>query len=350
MRLGAKELVNTLVIWDPTLIPLTNTPIIIPPLSVAMGKQKRMQTRYQSSQLGNPRTAPEPTTQPQSPDRPVSTRTDISKNLSSSSKIPFRSRKIRKLSSDDRKPSQTLVKSNPSQDPILLPVILKPLTFEGEIDAALTHLRNSDPLLTALIESYRPPAFDSTHPPFLALAKSILFQQLATNAAKAIYNRFVSLCGGEAEVGPDSVLGLNPSQLREIGVSGRKASYLHDLADKYKSGALSDALIPEMDDESLLTKLTLVKGIGPWSVHMFMIFSLHRPDVLPVGDLGVRKGVQLLCGLKELPRPLEMEEICDKWKPYRTVGSWYMWRFMEAKGVTSTSKVPAAAATDDGGC
>lgn len=124
---------------------------------------------------------------------------------------------------------------------------------------------------------------------------------------------------------------LKAQQLRQIGVSGRKASYLHDLADKFRNGSLSDSSIVEMDDESLLTMLTMVKGIGVWSVHMFMIFSLHRPDVLPVGDLGVRKGVQRLYGLKELPKPLEMEKLCEKWKPYRTAGSWYMWRLMDPK-------------------
>lgn len=124
---------------------------------------------------------------------------------------------------------------------------------------------------------------------------------------------------------------LTAQQLRQIGVSGRKASYLHDLADKFRNGSLSDSSIVEMDDESLLTMLTMVKGIGVWSVHMFMIFSLHRPDVLPVGDLGVRKGVQRLYGLKELPKPLEMEKLCEKWKPYRTAGSWYMWRLMDPK-------------------
>ena len=149
-------------------------------------------------------------------------------------------------------------------------------------------------------------------------------------------SRFVSLCGSESEVVPDNVLALDAAELRKIGISGRKATYLHDLANKYKDGVLSDSSILEMNDESLVTKLTLVKGIGVWSVHMFMIFSLHKPDVLPVGDLGVRKGVQRLYGLKELPLPLQMEEICEKWKPYRSVGSWYMWRLMEAKGVVDS--------------
>ncbi|OAY83107.1 DNA-3-methyladenine glycosylase 1 [Ananas comosus] len=150
----------------------------------------------------------------------------------------------------------------------------------------------------------------------------ILYQQLAYKAAASIYARFLSLCGGEAGVLPDAVLALTPHQLRQIGISARKASYLHDLARKYHSGILSDAAIVAMDDKSLFSMLTMVNGIGAWSVHMFMIFSLHRPDVLPVGDLGVRKGVQILYGLNEVPRPSQMEQYCDKWRPYRSVGAW----------------------------
>ncbi|KAF2324581.1 hypothetical protein GH714_015428 [Hevea brasiliensis] len=112
-------------------------------------------------------------------------------------------------------------------------------------------------------------------------------------------------------------LALTPQQLRQIGVSGRKASYLHDLARKYHNGILSDSAIVNMDDKSLFTMLTMVNGIGSWSVHMFMIFSLHRPDVLPINDLGVRKGVQLLYNLEELPRPSQMDQLCEKWRPYR---------------------------------
>ncbi|GMY11517.1 DNA-3-methyladenine glycosylase 1 [Fagus crenata] len=290
-----------------------------------MGKRSQIHSQSKLHQ-------PEPTTTP----------VDSSQNPSPSSKITFRPRKIRKLTSNNNKKPEP-DNPNPSQPVTVLPIPVNPLTLEGEIDLALNHLRSSDPLLTALIDSYKPPAFESqSSPPFLALAKSILYQQLATNAANAIYNRFVSLCGGESEVVPDNVLALDANQLRKIGVSGRKASYLHDLANKYREGVLSDSSIVEMDDESLLTKLTLVKGIGVWSVHMFMIFSLYKPDVLPVGDLGVRKGVQLLYGLKELPKPLQMEELCDKWKPYRSVGAWYMWRFMEAKGVLTSTEAPAS--------
>lgn len=219
-----------------------------------------------------------------------------------------------------------------SQASRVLPQVIKPLSADGEIELAIRHLRAADPLLGPLIDTHPPPQFESHHFPFLALTKSILYQQLAYKAGTSIYTRFVSLCGGEDAICPDSVLALSSQQLKQIGVSGRKASYLYDLANKYKSGILSDDTVVKMDDRSLFTMLSMVKGIGSWSVHMFMIFSLHRPDVLPVSDLGVRKGVQFLYGLEELPRPSQMEQLCEKWKPYRSVGAWYMWRFVEGKG------------------
>nr|XP_017252271.1 PREDICTED: probable DNA-3-methyladenine glycosylase 2 isoform X1 [Daucus carota subsp. sativus] len=224
---------------------------------------------------------------------------------------------------------------NQSQAPRDYPQIIKPLTAPGELENALRHLRNADPLLANLIDTHPPPAFESHHSPFLSLARSILYQQLAYKAGTSIYSRFVELCGGEEAVLPDVVLSLTAQQLKQIGVSGRKASYLYDLASKYKSGILSDETVVRMDDKSLFTMLSMVKGIGSWSVHMFMIFSLHRPDVLPISDLGVRKGIHQLFGLEELPRPSQMEQLCEKWRPYRSVGAWYMWRFVESKGAPS---------------
>lgn len=239
----------------------------------------------------------------------------------SSSRINFRPRKIRKVSSD-------LLNSSPR-----IIITASPLSSKSTVDLALRHLQSSDELLGTLITTHNnPPVFDSSNPPFLSLARSILYQQLATKAAKCIYDRFISLFnGGESGVLPESVISISAVDLRKIGVSGRKASYLHDLADKYNNGVLSDELIMKMSDEELIDRLTLVKGIGVWTVHMFMIFSLHRPDVLPVGDLGVRKGVKDLYGLKDLPGPLQMEQLCEKWRPYRSVGSWYMWRLIEAR-------------------
>ncbi|KAF3524065.1 hypothetical protein F2Q69_00050276 [Brassica cretica] len=248
--------------------------------------------------------------------------TELSNVSSPPSKIPLRPRKIRKLSPNNDAPPRIHAKS---------------LTCEGELEAAITHLRSVDPLLASLIDAHPPPKYESFNTPFLALIRSILYQQLAAKAGNSIYTRFVSLCGGENGVAPENVLPLTPQELRQIGVSGRKASYLHDLARKYQNGILSDSGILNMDDKSLFTMLTMVNGIGSWSVHMFMMNSLHRPDVLPVNDLGVRKGVQMLYDLPELPRPSQMDGLCEKWRPYRSVGSWYMWRLIEAKGTPSNA-------------
>ncbi|MQL73590.1 hypothetical protein Taro_005949 [Colocasia esculenta] len=235
--------------------------------------------------------------------------------------------------------SAVAVEASSSRPRVVYRMLPRSLSADGEVAAAIHRLRGADPQLARVIEAHEPPVFQCLHLPFHSLARSILYQQLAFKAAASIYSRFLALCGGEAGVVPETVLSLTQHQLRQIGVSARKASYLHDLANKYRNGILSDTSIVAMDDKSLFTMLTMVKGIGAWSVHMFMIFSLHRPDVLPVGDLGVRKGVQLLYGLNTLPRPSQMEQLCERWKPYRSVGSWYMWRLVEAKGA------PAALAT-----
>nr|XP_009602339.1 DNA-3-methyladenine glycosylase 1-like [Nicotiana tomentosiformis]XP_016484894.1 PREDICTED: DNA-3-methyladenine glycosylase 1-like [Nicotiana tabacum] len=244
------------------------------------------------------------------------------------SKLPSRPRKFRKLSNT--------TDSHNNSNPRLIP---RSLSSEGELESAINYLKSSDPLLIPLIQTYPLPILELSQPPFLALTKSILFQQLAFKAGSSIYSRFISLCGGECNISPDIVLGLTPQQLRQIGISARKASYLHDLARKYQNGILSDKSIVEMDDKSLFAMLTMVNGVGPWSVHMFMIFSLHRPDVLPIHDLGIRKGVKMLYGLEDLPRPSQMDQLCEKWKPYRSVASWYIWRFVEAKGANSKATV-----------
>ncbi|XP_077221570.1 alkylbase DNA glycosidase-like protein mag2 [Tasmannia lanceolata] len=285
-------------------------------------------------------TQPQTTHPPQSPPPPPSSDPPPSPP-NSSSKIPFRPKKIRKLSNSNPKPpTKKPQQEPPNSTPQILPpppppfIPPKTLSSEGEISTALRHLRTVDPHLARIIDFHDPPSFQNFHPPFHSLTRSILYQQLAVKAGDSIYSRFLSLCG-DAGVLPDSVLALTPQQLRQIGISGRKASYLHDLASKYRSGILSDSSIVILDDKSLFSMLTMVKGIGPWSVHMFMIFSLHRPDVLPVGDLGVRKGVQLLYGLEDLPKPSQMEKLCERWRPYRSVGSWYMWRLVETKGASA---------------
>ncbi|KAK9749745.1 hypothetical protein RND81_02G147200 [Saponaria officinalis] len=244
-------------------------------------------------------------------------------------KLPSRPRKLHKLS-----PSSPVTPKRP------IPTSTRPLSTPGEIDTALDHLRHADPLLAAIIDRHQPLSFDAFQTPFLALTKSILYQQLAYKAGTSIYSRFVALCGGESSVVPSTVLHLTPPQLYQIGVSSRKSSYLHDLARKYQNGILSDKGIPSLDYNSLFIMLTMVNGIGSWSAHMFMIFCLHRPDVLPVNYLQVRKVVQLLYGLDDLPRPSQMDQLCDKWGPFRSVGAWYMWRLVEAKTSSSGLALP----------
>ncbi|KAH7651095.1 DNA-3-methyladenine glycosylase II protein [Dioscorea alata] len=307
-------------------------------LSSSMGEQTLSQTHTSPSSSPSPSTAP-PIVSPSDPP---------SSSSSAASKIPFRPRKIRKVSSDGD------ASNKPPPPPAKLPIryLPRPLSADGEVASALRHLRAVDPHLARIIETHEPPVFNTPHPPFHSLARSILYQQLAFKAAASIYSRFISLCGGEDSVVPEAVLALSPHQLRQIGVSARKASYLHDLARKYHTGILSDASIVSMDDKSLFSMLTMVKGIGAWSVHMFMIFSLHRPDVLPVGDLGVRKGVQMLYGLEDVPRPSQMDNFCERWKPYRSVGAWYMWRLVESKGssaaVTASNGAGTQAITSGG--
>jgi DNA-3-methyladenine glycosylase II len=222
----------------------------------------------------------------------------------------------------------------------------RPLSAAGEVGVAIRYLRAADPALAAVIDAHEPPVFQCPHRPFHSLVRSILYQQLAFKAAASVYSRFLALLGGEASVAPDAVLALSPHQLRQIGVSPRKASYLHDLARKYASGILSDASIVNMDDRSLAAMLTMVKGIGAWSVHMFMIFSLARPDVLPSADLGVRKGVQMLYALQDVPRPSQMDRLCERWRPYRSVGAWYMWRLIESKVPQPAPPIPALPSPD----
>ncbi|KAK6924365.1 HhH-GPD domain [Dillenia turbinata] len=227
------------------------------------------------------------------------------------------------------------------------PTIIRPLSIDGELQFALQYLRNSDPALAKLIDTFPPPKFDPFTHPFVALSKSLIFQQLSYNVGTQTYIRFVSLCGGkESGILPDTVLGLDPEELRKIGISTIKVDYLKDLAEKYESGIFSDSQILSMDDHSLCTMLNMVKGIGPWSVYMFMIFSLHRPDVLPINDIGVRKGVQLLHNLSQLPRPSEMEKLCAKWKPYRSVASCYLWKFVKSKDEGGVTEIPAVGADD----
>ena len=196
---------------------------------------------------------------------------------------------------------------------------------------AMRVLCKNDHILGQLIEQVGPMTLDLPRQvnPFDALLRSIIYQQLSGKAAATIHKRVRALFSGR-NINPDEVLAIDDEVLRSAGMSRAKVVAVNDLAQK-----IIDGLIPpgsrlrEMSDADIVENLTQVRGIGEWTVQMLLMFQLGRPDVLPTKDLGVRKGFMLTYGLDELPAEKEMIVYCERWRPYRSVGSWYMWRALE---------------------
>lgn len=199
------------------------------------------------------------------------------------------------------------------------------------LEASYAHLSNADPILGDLIERFGPHRPRPRSDPYAALLRAILFQQLAGAAASAIQRRFFALYGREEHTPtPQEVLASSDDTLRSAGISRQKAGYLRDLALHVVEGRLNFAELAALPDEAVIQHLVTIKGIGEWTAHMFLMFQLGRPDVLPTGDLGVRKGMRLAYNLPQLPSPQEARAIGEPWAPYRSVGSLYMWRIAEA--------------------
>lgn len=205
----------------------------------------------------------------------------------------------------------------------------------AKLDAACQHLSSADERLAPLIQQHGPPlrllAKLGTCC-FASLAKSIVFQQLATGAAAAIYSRVLRVCQCGEQLSAAALMGADARELRGAGLSERKVTYLLDLSRHFQEGHLSDELIASWDDSTLQRELTKVKGIGAWTCDMFAMFHLGHPDILPTGDLGVRRGMQVLYNLKDLPDPAAMERVAERWRPYRSAGCYYMWRVEVPKG------------------
>jgi DNA-3-methyladenine glycosylase II len=191
--------------------------------------------------------------------------------------------------------------------------------------AALAHLRRSDPVMARLIR--RAGAYRIARRPdgFQALVRAIIFQQLAGGAARAIYERFVAMTGNGSFPTPAQVLAAPARVMRKAGLSRQKSRYLKDLAAHVASGSLDFRRFRRMDDETIVAQLTKVKGIGRWTAEMFLMFNLWRPDVLPVDDLGVRKAAMRAYGLRKLPTAKQLKAIGERWRPYRSVATWYLW-------------------------
>ena len=174
-------------------------------------------------------------------------------------------------------------------------------TTHLDVDAAMHHLRLAEPRLQPLIERYGPPRLQRKRNCFHALAHSIIYQQLNGKAANTIYRRFLRLFPTRRFPSPEDVHKIPINQLRSAGISRRKATYLHALAEAYIMGDIKPKTFGKMSNAEIKSALTKVKGIGPWTADMFLMFSLNRPDILPVGDLGIQKGMQHLYCLPTLP-------------------------------------------------
>jgi DNA-3-methyladenine glycosylase II len=189
-------------------------------------------------------------------------------------------------------------------------------------------LMRRDPALGAIMKRVGPCrlAEGRAHDPFAGLVRVILSQQLSSRAADTIFGRVAALVGGRDGLTPERVLALEAVALRGAGVSRPKISYLYDLAARVGDGHLNLHALDGHADEEVIAQITAVKGLGHWSAEMFLMFRLNRPDIFPVGDLGIVKGMQKLFGTKRRPAPRTMLRLAERWRPYRSVAAWYLWR------------------------
>lgn len=194
---------------------------------------------------------------------------------------------------------------------------------------ALDHLRKADPVIAGIIERVGPYAIEYREPTFENLARSIVYQQLSGKAAGTIFGRLLAATG--SPMTPASILKMRTLKLRSLGLSGQKTDYLRDLARRTAKLEIDFERFPSQPDEEILAQLTAVHGVGVWTVQMFLMFALRRPDVLPATDLGIRNAVQKAYQLAGPPTPQAIAELARPWRPYCSVASWYLWRSLDPK-------------------
>jgi DNA-3-methyladenine glycosylase II len=207
-------------------------------------------------------------------------------------------------------------------------------------DDPVAYLRAADPVLRRLIDELGPdedddrPARPDDH--YGALVRSIVGQQLSTKAARSIYKRLTDRFGGRTPT-PAEVLADDPEELKAAaGLSRAKVSFLRSLAEHVLDGTLELDKLDGLPDEEVISELVAVRGIGEWSAHMFLMFHLHRPDILAVGDLGIRRSVERAYGLDELPDRELLEKLAEPWRPYRTLACEFLWRSLDAVPVSES--------------
>ena len=197
-------------------------------------------------------------------------------------------------------------------------------------DEACKHLARRDRVMKKLIPQFGEARLQSRGDAFTTLARSIVGQQISVKAAQSVWDRLVALLGGPStRVAPDRVEAMQAAALRQAGLSQRKAEYLLDLAQHFNSGAVHVQQWRQMEDEAIVEELVAIRGIGRWTAEMFLIFHLMRPNVLPLDDLGLLKGISLSYFSGEPVSRAEAREVGDAWAPYRSVATWYIWRSLD---------------------
>jgi DNA-3-methyladenine glycosylase II len=194
---------------------------------------------------------------------------------------------------------------------------------------AINHLKKSDPVMAAIIKRIGPCRIEYGPPEFHSLAEAIVYQQLNGTAALTIFNRFAALAGNPLT--PAGILKLTGEQMRSVGLSKQKSSYLRDMAERAASGQLDFSKLHELPDEAVIEHLTQVKGVGVWTAQMFLMFTLKRPNILPTGDFGVQMAIKKHYNKRKMPKPAIMERIAKPWEPYRSIACWYLWKSMDTK-------------------
>ena len=226
--------------------------------------------------------------------------------------------------------------------PPVMTVNSPPTNLAFDLAEALRHLSERDPQLKQLIAETAPFRIEveDAQSPYEVLLEAVAYQSISGKAAATIYGRIKSLGENGRPPAPEKMLKIPTAKLRKAGLSGAKAAAMKDLAKKALAGIVpthDEAL--RLSDEELVERLVSVRGIGAWTVEMFLIFRLGRPDVLPIHDLGVKKGWSVAYGKKHMPNPKELLQFGERWRPYRTVASWYMWRAFEKAGYKVTNKI-----------
>jgi DNA-3-methyladenine glycosylase II len=213
---------------------------------------------------------------------------------------------------------------------------------------ALRHLRRVDPVMGTVIDRVGPCTLHPRRDYFVVLCKAIFTQQISTAVATILFGRFRELFPRQRPTPARVLAALEadaPEVMRRCGLSRQKAAYLKDLSRHFVDGRIPTRRLGRMSDEAVIEALVEVNGIGRWTAEMFLIFTLNRPDVLPVDDLGLREGVRVVYSLAERPGARELTEIGERWRPYRTVATWYVWRRAAQIVAESKPKVPAKALT-----